>query len=249
MKIRLSRPARVLTALTFGFGAATALAAGPRPAIVELYTSEGCSSCPPAEKLIEDLAGRPDVLPLAFHVDYWDTLGWRDRFSIKEAAQRQNSLAQTLGLSTVGTPQLVVDGRTAVWGANPTALEQALKPARTAIPVVVERKDQSLLVRVPEPSTSDAYDVYVVGYLPKAVTAIQCGENAGRTITEVNVVRYIRKIGKSSDTPHSWEVSLDALPKDAERIVAFLQLPQSGAIIGAAAIESGLPPIHVSAIR
>ena len=249
MKNRLSRPARVLTALTLGFGAATALAAGPRPAIVELYTSEGCSSCPPAEKLVEDLARRPDVLPLAFHVDYWDSLGWRDRFSIKEAAQRQNSLAQTLGLSTVGTPQLVVDGRTAVWGANPKALEQALKPARTDIPVVVERKDQSLLVRVPAPPTSDAYDVYVVGYLPKAVTVIQRGENAGRTITEVNVVRYIRKIGKSSDTPHSWEVPLDAFPKDAERVVALLQLPKNGAIIGAATIDSGLPPIHVSAIR
>src|SRR5215813_13894027 len=98
--------------------ASIAWAAPPRPAIVELYTSEGCSSCPPAEALIERLAKQPGVLPLAFHVDYWDQLGWRDRFSMKEASQRQQDLAQALGLSTIGTPQLVVDGHNAVWGVN-----------------------------------------------------------------------------------------------------------------------------------
>src|SRR3954469_14932452 len=98
--------------------AATAFAPPPRPAIVELYTSEGCSSCPPAEALIEKLATQPGVLPLAFHVDYWDQLGWRDRFAMKEAPQRQQDLANALGLSTIGTPQIVVDGSRAVWGVD-----------------------------------------------------------------------------------------------------------------------------------
>src|SRR5689334_12435662 len=99
----------------------------PRPAIVELYTSEGCSSCPPAEALVERLAKQPGVLPLAFHVDYWDQLGWRDRFSMKEATQRQQDLARALGLSTIGTPQLVVDGRHAVWGVDADNLTRVLK--------------------------------------------------------------------------------------------------------------------------
>src|SRR5881628_3535737 len=96
------------------FLAATVFAAPPRPAIVELYTSEGCSSCPPAEAMIERLSKQPGVLPLAFHVDYWDQLGWRYRFSMKEATQRQQDLARALGLSTIGTPHLVVDGLHAV---------------------------------------------------------------------------------------------------------------------------------------
>src|SRR5208337_3080503 len=95
-------------ALAFGVNAA---AAGPRPAVVELYTSEGCSSCPPAEAYIGASTQRRDVLPLTFHVDYWDGLGWRDRFALPEAARRQRNYARVLGLSSVYTPQAVVDGR------------------------------------------------------------------------------------------------------------------------------------------
>ncbi|MEP7246278.1 MAG: DUF1223 domain-containing protein [Gammaproteobacteria bacterium] len=233
--IRTTR-ARAVVALALVFGTTIAFA-GQRPAIVELYTSEGCSSCPPAERLLEGLAKRPDVLPLAFHVDYWDSLGWRDRFSMKEATERQQSLANTLRLSTVGTPQLIVDGQTAVWGANPSSLEQALKTPRTDVAITVQRTSSSLIIRAPVTETSEPYDVYVVGYLPKAVTAIQRGENAGRTLTEVNVVRYIRKIGGSRDAARSWNVSLAALPSDAKRVVVLLQVPTSGAIIGALAID------------
>src|SRR3954468_19618688 len=119
--------------------AGAAWAAPPRPAIVELYTSEGCSSCPPAEALIERLSKQPGALPLAFHVDYWDQLGWRDRFSMKEATQRQQDLARVLGLSTIGTPQLVVDGRHAVWGVDTDNLTRVLKTPRSDIPLSLER--------------------------------------------------------------------------------------------------------------
>lgn len=211
--------------------------AASRPAVIELYTSEGCSSCPPAEKLLEELAKQPDVLPLAFHVDYWDELGWRDRFSMPEATQRQQAAAQTLALKTVGTPQWVVEGRTAVWGVSKQALSQAVKASRTALAVDTVRKGSELIVRAAAPPASEQYDVYVVGYLPKAVTAIGRGENAGRTLTEVNVVRYIRKIGTSRDATREWSVSLDRMPKDAERLAILLQQPTSGAIVGVAQIE------------
>ena len=215
------------------FLAATAFAAPPRPAIVELYTSEGCSSCPPAEAMIEQLAKQPGVLPLAFHVDYWDQLGWRDRFSMKEATQRQQDLARALGLSTIGTPQLVVDGRHAVWGVDADNLARVLKTPRSDVPLSLERTGGDLVVRTPARDGRDVYDVYVVGYLPQAVTRIGKGENAGRTLTEVNVVRYIRKIGQSSGTAGEWKFSLASLPGDASHVVVFLQKPGNGAIVGA----------------
>ena len=215
------------------FLAGTALAAPPRPAIVELYTSEGCSSCPPAEALIERLARQPGVLPLAFHVDYWDQLGWRDRFSMKEATQRQQDLARALGLSTIGTPQLVVDGRHAVWGVDEDNLARVLKTPRNDVPFSLERNGRDLIIRTPAREGREAYDVYVVGYLPQAVTRIGKGENAGRTLTEVNVVRYIRKIGQSSSAAGEWKFSLGSLPSDASHVVVFLQKPGNGAIVGA----------------
>src|ERR1700726_1474983 len=82
-----------------------------RPAVVELFTSEGCSSCPPAEAYLGELAERRDVIALAFHVDYWDDLGWRDRFGLTEAVQRQNAYAKTLRRSSAYTPQVVIDGQ------------------------------------------------------------------------------------------------------------------------------------------
>ncbi len=207
--------------------------APPRPAIVELYTSEGCSSCPPAEALIGQLAKQPDVLPLAFHVDYWDQLGWRDRFSMKEATQRQQDLAKALGLATIGTPQLVVDGHNAVWGVNTADLARVLKGPRNDVPLSVERSTQDLIVRTPARDRGEVYDVYVVGYLPQAVTHVGRGENAGRTLTEVNVVRFIRKIGQSSSSAGEWKLPLASLPGDASQVVAFLQKPGNGAIVGA----------------
>lgn len=231
--LRAAAAATVTLASLLAVTAAQA-APPPRPAIVELYTSEGCSSCPPAEALVEQLAKQPGVLPLAFHVDYWDQLGWRDRFSMKEATQRQQDLARALGLSTIGTPQLVVDGRHAVWGVDADNLTRVLKTPRSDVPLSLERNGSGdLIVKTPARDDRETYDVYVVGYLPQAVTHIGKGENAGRTLTEVNVVRYIRKIGQSSSAAGEWKISLSSLPSDASHVVVFLQKPNNGAIVGA----------------
>src|SRR5690242_10110461 len=101
-------------------------AAGERPIVVELFTSEGCSSCPPADALLAELADRPDVLALSFHVDYWDRLGWKDPFSSPAATRRQQGYADLLGLATVYTPQIVVDGKWQAVGSDGAAVGRAL---------------------------------------------------------------------------------------------------------------------------
>ncbi|HEY1313675.1 MAG TPA: DUF1223 domain-containing protein, partial [Steroidobacteraceae bacterium] len=108
-----------------------------RPAVVELFTSEGCSSCPPAEAYLGDLARRADVLALAFHVDYWDDLGWRDRFELPEAVQRQRLYARNLRLASIYTPQIVVDGRGDFVGSDRASIAAALAQSRAGVGVAV----------------------------------------------------------------------------------------------------------------
>ena len=111
--------------------AAAPVAAAERPIVVELFTSEGCSSCPPADALLAELATRPEVLALSFHVDYWDRLGWKDPFSSAAATARQRHYAEILGLGNVYTPQIVVDGRWQAVGSDRGEVEHALDAART----------------------------------------------------------------------------------------------------------------------
>ena len=208
-----------------------------RPVVVELYTSEGCSSCPPADAILEELARRPDVLPIAFHVDYWDGLGWRDRWSMKEATDRQQDFGRSLALSTVGTPQMIVEGQRSVFGANRTEVLQALKGPREDVALDAQRVEGDVVVRVPARAPRESYDVYVIGYLPQAVTSIKRGENAGRSLTEVNVVRSIRRLGVSGDTAREWKVAVGSFPKDATRVLVLLQRPKDGPIAGARSLE------------
>src|SRR5712692_11374701 len=119
---------------------ASSAAAGERPIVVELFTSEGCSSCPPADALLAQLASRPEVLALSFHVDYWDRLGWKDPFSSPAATERQHRYAELLRLATIYTPQIVVDGKWQAVGSDRGEVERALDAARrdgTEVPVAL----------------------------------------------------------------------------------------------------------------
>src|SRR5580698_5768415 len=164
--------------------------AEPRPAVVELFTSEGCNSCPPAEAYVGELAGRTDVLALAFHVDYWDDLGWRDRFGLGQSVERQRSYARSLRLSSVYTPEIVIDGRADYDGSNRVGIGSALKEKREGVPVILSVGNGDADVRLEAPSGEApgkkevGGDVVLVAYLRKAVTAIGRGENAGRTLDE-----------------------------------------------------------------
>jgi hypothetical protein len=217
-------------------------AAGPlRPKIVELYTSEGCSSCPPAEALLGELATRSDVIPLAFHVDYWDDLGWRDRFSLPAATQRQQWWSGVLGLTSVYTPQMIVEGRRSVLGSDRTAVDAALAEPGDTIPVEAQLAAGQISVRVGAFPGPQRYEVYAIAFLPRAITAIGRGENAGRTLTEWNIVRSWRKLGTANGRALQFSVAANAFPSDATRLLILLQQVSRGAVAGVAVLELRSP--------
>jgi hypothetical protein len=226
-------PCCLALCLTVSAAAAAATFAAPRPAVVELFTSEGCSSCPPAEALIGELAQRPQVLALAFHVDYWDSLGWRDRFALPDAVRRQQQYARSLAHLSVYTPELVLDGRTDYVGSDRHGIEAAVAGARTGLAVDFSAVNGNLTVSLGGGQCLGPSEVLLISYLRKAVSAIGRGENAGRTLQEFNIVRSILTLGHWDGTAQHFEVPLATLPADATDVALIVQSPASGQIIGA----------------
>lgn len=212
-------------------GTATGAGAADRPVVVELFTSQGCSSCPPAEAFLIDLVRRrPDVLALAFHVDYWDRLGWKDEFSSAAATERQRNYARHLGAG-VYTPQMVVDGRRNAIGSNRNAVLSAIDAAgrATANSVPVQLRRRGGEVQIDIGAGQGRGTAWLIGFDPERETAIPRGENAGRTIRQANVVRSIAKIA-------DWrgdEVSLTQAAPVGKKAALILQSADGG-IVGAA---------------
>jgi hypothetical protein len=175
--------------------AARPAAAAPMPrVVVELFTSQSCSSCPPADALLGTLAPRPDLLVLSYHVTYWNRLGWRDRFSLEEATQRQRSYAATLGHRQIYTPQTVVQGQRDAVGSNRAgvlAAIQAATPASVALQVAAEAAGVSVAVG----AGHGTGDLWLIGFDARHVTPIGGGENAGRTLSHTHVVRSLARLG------------------------------------------------------
>jgi hypothetical protein len=206
-----------------------------RPTVVELYTSEGCSSCPPAEAQIGRLAQQPDVLALAFHVDYWDDLGWRDRFGLPESVDRQRQYAHTLRLPSVYTPQLVIDGqRDLVGGGGDNGIGIASGNSKPGVPLDVSIQNGSLTITLAAQRQQAACDVLLVGYLPQAASRVTRGENAGRELHEFNIVRSLRKLGSWQGEDRTFNVPLTALAADATGVAILVQQSNQGPIVGAA---------------
>ena len=205
-----------------------------RPAVVELYTSQGCSSCPPADAQLGELARRGDVVALAFHVDYWDQLGWRDRFELPVAMQRQSQYARRLGRASVYTPQMVVDGIADVVGGDRQGVSRLLATPRTGVPVRITVHGDELLVSVAGATGMPEAEVTLLGYLPEALTAIGRGENSGRALREYNIVRSSATLGVWRGVAAEWRLPLAAIPADARGVAVLVQQPGPGAIVGAA---------------
>jgi hypothetical protein len=216
----------------FGTRAANAQ---PRPAVVELFTSEGCSSCPPAEAYLGELAERRDVIALAFHVDYWDDQGWRDRFGLTDAVQRQRIYSKTLRRSSAYTPQVVIDGQSDYVGSDRASIDKSLAANRDGVAIALSVRDGQVLVDLAAQAGVAASDIVLVGYRRQAVSAIGRGENAGRTLTEFNIVRVIRTLGQWDGKAQQFQARVDSFPADATDVAALVQPQGQGHIIGAAA--------------
>jgi hypothetical protein len=216
-----------------GLCCAAGAAAQQRPVVVELFTSEGCSSCPPAEAYLGQLSGRTDVVALAFHVNYWDDLGWRDRFALVQSVERQNVYARNLRHSSVYTPQLVIDGRSDSVGSDGGAVARALAEPRPGVPATVFVRDAEVLVDVGAQSQAPGCDVVLVAYLRHAVSAIGRGENAGRNLEEFHIVRQVLTLGAWRGDAKSFQVPVSALPPDATDVAVLIQPFGQGPILGA----------------
>ena len=161
------------------------------PAVVELYTSEGCSSCPPADRWLAGLKGRPDVVALAFHVDYWDSLGWKDRFAQPQFTQRQNATQRTSGARFAYTPQVIVDSRDAPnWSALGAASLAARAPAVVGLTLVRDATGLALTVS-PGTGAPAKLSGYVAVVDDGMQTRVGAGENRGETLRQDGVVREL----------------------------------------------------------
>jgi hypothetical protein len=202
------------------------------PVLVELFTSQGCNSCPPADAYLGDLAKRKDVVALAFHVDYWDQLGWKDPFAQKAWTERQRAYSGALRLRHVYTPQMVVDGGDHAVGSDRGAVEALIaKAAARSRPSLAARGTPggvSLTI-----SGEGKAEVWIVGYDPRQETRVARGENAGRTLAEFNIVRGIVRLESWDGGPASREVPKSKLP-EGKAFVALLQEPNQGRVLAAA---------------
>lgn len=214
-------------------------AAAPPATVVELFTSEGCSSCPPADALLAELARRPEVLALSWHVDYWDRLGWKDPYSSAAATARQRDYARTRGSGEVYTPQIVVDGHWQAVGSDRGAVEEAIGAARrhttAALPVTLTL-DPGKRARVMIGASRDAVTgrVVLVAYDRRHVDTVSGGENDGRTLAHVDVVSGIAEIGHFDGRP----MTIQALVAwHADRLAVLVQ-DEDGHILGAAAADA-----------
>ncbi len=219
--------------LAFATALTTAGYAQQSPVVVELFTSQGCSSCPPADAFLTDLARKhPEVLPLAFHVTYWNYLGWSDPYSFDAATARQRDYARHLGEDGVYTPQMVVDGTTGFVGSDRSqGLHVIANAPHKTVPVGMARDGQTLLITI-GPGTGQA-KILLVGFDRAHETPIGRGENSGRTLTESNIVRSLTPIGLWTGSA----VALRQAPPAGESFAVLLQAG-AGHIIGAARLAS-----------
>jgi hypothetical protein len=224
-----------LALLALGTGSALA---APRPVVVELFTSLGCSSCPPADSMLVRVRERiPGVLVLDMHVTYWNSFSWRDPYALAEVDQRQRDYAALRGGQQVFTPQAVVDGQQPFVGSDARAMAAALNKARTSvatdpgIPIGIGSSARGIDVQVGPGSGKGT--VWLFGFDPADTTAVHGGENAGATIHEVNVVRSITRLG----TWRGSSLQLDARKPAGTEFAVILQ-KSDGTILGAAASQS-----------
>jgi hypothetical protein len=217
----------------------------PGLAIVELFTSQGCSSCPPADKLLGDVANRRNIIALTFPVDYWDYLGWKDTLASHANTVRQKTYAAKRGDGQVYTPQVVVNGLVHAIGSSPDQLDAAIAAASTGVQDWRAPLNASIvkgMLTVTAGTTANGLPVggavWIAEYRRAVSVTVKKGENGGSTLTYTNVVRRLVKIGDWDGKAHVYQMNLMAdgmtqADENADGCVVFLQNGIAGPIVAA----------------
>ena len=217
------------------------------PVVVELFTSQGCSSCPPADEYLGELATRGDIIPLAFHVDYWNYIGWTDPFATKQMTHRQKAYSRALGQRYIYTPEMVINGAAQEVGSNrhgvETLIAAALKAPAAGPPISLTREDDGRIrlrigagARAKAPK--DMSTIWLVKFDREHTTPVELGENQGRTLTDYNVVRTLHQLG--SWTGEAVDLVYDAKEPDepgSGGCAILVQRDGDGPIIAAAMLK------------
>lgn len=218
--------------------AAVSVAQAEPLVVVELYTSQGCSSCPPADEFLAMMASDPRILPLALHVDYWDYIGWADKFAHAGFTDRQRAYAKAVGSRTIYTPQLIIGGQDRIEGFAPDETSAKLRAhlsAKVTVSMTAERDGDHITIRAKSDQPLKApVRLQLVRYTPEATVTIERGENAGKTITYHNIVTSWEVVGDWSGLePLELTVPYTGdLPG-----AVIVQLPGPGSILAAARID------------
>ena len=217
--------------MILGLAVATTPAnADPRPVVVELFTSQGCSSCPPADALLGELARRRDVLPLGFHISYWDSLGWKDPLSSPGSTERQKAYARRFTDGRVYTPQIVVDGTSEMVGSDRDAVMDALRGVRPAAIAPVSFADDRRSVAIG--GGIGKGEIVLVRFVQRRTTNVGAGENTGRIANDFNGVESLTTLG-------AWDGSEQRFPIEppaaGEGLAVLVQAPD-GHMLGAAMV-------------
>ena len=225
----MSRLAAVLALALLG--ASPSAAGQSAPVLVELFTSEGCSSCPPADRVLQELSRRADVLPLAFHVTYWDRLGWPDTLGDSRFDQRQRAYAKLLGSSGVYTPQMVIQGRVDVVGSEHDrvlAVVDRVHERAPATPITFDG-DHALL---PACSLEHPAHLWLAAFDAHHTVPVTRGENAGRTLEHANAVRDFIELGDWDGAARVVDLPLERLRSAGRTGLALVvQDDQTGGVI------------------
>ena len=215
----------------------------PITSVVELFTSQGCSSCPPADALMKSYIKQDGVLALSFNVDYWDNLGWKDTLASPKYSQRQRAYARTRGDGQVYTPQAVINGAAHAVGSDRAGIDAKIKATDSkwkglAVPLVAASRDDSIMIAAPSADLARAVSgeatLWLVKFTPRVEVAIARGENSGRTVAYHNVVREFTAVGHWTNTATTAKLSRAELSGCTPGTCAILlQQGGTGAILGA----------------
>ena len=212
--------------------------AAENPSVIELFTSQGCSSCPPADELLAKLATNPKIIALSMPVDYWDYLGWKDTFAQPVFTQRQRAYSATRGDREVYTPQAVVNGLIHANGASLLDLNAAMSATESdvTVPVVLARDGESVSVSIAAAKGSKGGVILAMPVIGQREVAIGRGENARRKVVYTNIVRGLVPLGSWTGTATTFALPAGVL-KDADSVVVIVQSgseAKPGGIVGAA---------------